>query len=238
MIRVTIWNEYRHEKLTEHVGKIYPNGMHAAIGEFLEKEEDIEVTLAALDDPDNGLPPEVLENTDVLIWWGHAWHGDVPDELVDRIYNRVLLGMGFIALHSTHLSKVFTKLMGTSCTLAWRHGARERVWCVNPSHPIAQGVPTHFELPQEEMYCEPFDIPQPEELIFIGWFNGGEVFRSGCTYTRGYGRIFYFQPGHEEYPIFYTPEVQTIIKNAVRWAKPRKMVEKLDCPCVEPLEEV
>lgn len=238
MIRVTVWNEYRHEKHAEHVRAVYPNGMHAVIGEFLGKEEDMEVTLAALDDPDCGLPPEVLGNTDVLIWWGHGWHGDVPDDLVERIHERVMMGMGFLALHSAHHSKIFKKLMGTSCNLSWRNGARERVWCVNPTHPIAEGVPAHFEVPKEEMYGEFFDIPEPEELIFIGWFDGGEVFRSGCTYTRGYGRIFYFQPGHEEYPTFYIPEVQTVIKNAVRWVKPRRWAEKLECPCVEPLEEV
>ena len=212
MINVLIWNEFRHEKCQPAVAEIYPRGLHAAIGEYLSQSEDISVTLASLDDPEQGLSQEQLDHTDVLIWWGHMAHGEVSDEAVERVCRRVNGGMGLVALHSAHHSKVFKRLTGTSCNLKWRHGDRERLWTVIPSHPIAQGIPEHFELPAEEMYGEPFDIPKPDEVVFLGWFAGGEVFRSGITYRRGAGRIFYFQPGHEEYPIFHDENVLRIIK--------------------------
>lgn len=120
---------------------------------------------ATLNDPDCGLPPEVLENTDVLIWWGHKAHDEVPDELVERVHDRVLRGMGFIALHSAHFSKPFKRLMGTSCALHWRDGDFERLWTVNPAHPIAKGIGEYVEIPVEEMYGESFDIPEPDELV-------------------------------------------------------------------------
>ena len=237
MINVTIWNEGRHEKESESVAKVYPKGIHSCIADFLGTDEELNVTAATLDDEFNGLPDEVLENTDVLLWWGHMAHDDVPNELVEKIYNRVMRGMGFIALHSAHFSKPFRRLMGTTCSLKWRDGDRERLWCINPSHPIAKGVPECFNIPVEEMYGERFDIPQPDELVFIGWFKGGEVFRSGCCWQRGLGRVFYFQPGHEENPTYYIPEVQLIIKNAVHWASPEKVVPEIECPWVESVEK-
>ena len=238
MIKVTVWNEYRHEKNSEKVAKIYPNGLHAVIAEFLGANEDIECRLAALDDPDNGLPDEVLNDTDVLIWWGHMAHGEVPDALVDKIQNRILRGMGLIVLHSGHHSKIFKRMMGTSCNLKWRDGAKERLWNVNPGHPIAKGLPEHFELQVEEMYGEFFDIPTPMETIFLGWFNGGEVFRSGVTFERGLGRIFYFQPGHEGNPTFYDENIRKVITNAVRWVAPDEIIPELTCPETKPLENV
>ena len=105
-------------------------------------------------------------------------------------------------------------------TLRWRHGDRERLFCTCPTHPIAQGIPAWLDIPKEEMYGEFFDIPKPDDVVFTGWFAGGEVFRSGCTFTRGLGKIFYFQPGHEEYPIYHMPVIQQIIKNGVRWCVP------------------
>ncbi len=237
MINVTIWNEGRHEKTHPAVKAVYPDGIHNCIKEFLGSDEELNIRTATLDDPDNGLPEEVLENTDVLLWWGHMAHHEVPDELVERVHNRVMRGMGFIALHSAHFSKPFIKLMGTTCSLKWRDGDRERVWCINPSHPIAKGIPEHFNIPVEEMYGERFDIPAPDELVFIGWFKGGEVFRSGCCWYKGLGKVFYFQPGHEENPTYYIPEVQKIIKNAVRWAAPEKVVDEIECPWVESVEE-
>ena len=177
-----------------------------------------------------GLSDEVLDSTDVLIWWGHMAHEKVPDKIVEKIHSRVLAGMGLIVLHSGHHSKIFKKLMGTTCNLRWRDGDRERLWCVNPAHPIAQGIPAHFSLPVEEMYGENFDIPAPDELVFIGWFSGGEVFRSGCCWQRGLGKIFYFQPGHESNPTFHNEYVQRIIINAVRWAAPfTPPVEPIPC---------
>ena len=192
---------------------------------------------ATLDMPEHGLTQEVLDHTDVLIWWGHMAHHEVTDEIVDRVQERVLKGMGLIVLHSGHKSKPFMRMLGTTCNLNWREGDRERLWCCNPTHPIAQGIPMQFELEHEEMYGEFFDIPKPDDIIFIGWFRGGEVFRSACTFHRGYGKIFYFQPGHESYPTFYNENVQKIIKNAVIWATPNVTVNKLECPNPASLEK-
>ena len=230
MVKVTVWNEYRHEVHSERIAAVYPTGIHNCIADFL-KDEKFQVNTATLDqDEEHGLSEEVLDNTDVLIWWGHGAHHEVKDSIVEKVYERVLKGMGLIVLHSGHHSKIFKKLMGTSCNLTWRDNDRERVWCTMPGHPIAKGIPLHFELEQEEMYGEHFDIPQPDELIFVGWFKGGEVFRSGCTFNRGYGKIFYFQPGHEEYPVYKNENVQKIIVNAVNWAKPHNVLADLDCP--------
>lgn len=220
MINVLIWNEFLHEKQQENVAKIYPRGIHSQIGEALSRAEDISVRLAALEDEEQGLSKETLAQTDVLIWWGHMAHDKVSDESVTRVVGRVNGGMGLVALHSAHHSRVFRALMGTTCNLSWRHGDRERVWCAAPYHPIAQGVPRHFELSSEEMYGEPFDIPEAAETVFLSWFSGGEVFRSGVTFRRGAGKIFYFQPGHEEYPTYHNENVLKIIENAVRWAAP------------------
>ena len=221
-IKITIWNEYRHEKTNDEVSSIYPQGMHSAIAEGLHGTSD-KITIATLDDPEHGLSEAVLEQTDVLIWWGHMAHDEVNNEIVDRVYQRVLKGMGLIVLHSGHFSKIFKKLMGTSCDLKWREaGEKERIWVVNPGHPIADGIGEYIELPQEEMYGEHFDIPQPDELVMVSWFEGGEVFRSGCCYTRGSGKIFYFRPGHETYPTYYNPQIRKVISNAVKWAAPVK----------------
>ena len=220
-IRVTIWNEFRHEKTVEKVRNIYPGGMHAKIGEYLSQYPGIEVTLAALDDPDQGLPDSVLENTDVLIWWGHMAHGEVDDRLVTKIQRRCYMGrMGFIALHSAHHSKPFRAIVGTMGNLTWGREQKEILWNMLPTHPIAEGIPQNFCLESEELYAEPFFVPQPNELIFGGWYEDGYIFRSGMTYLRDAGRIFYFQPGHESVPTFYNPYVLRIIYNAVRWTAP------------------
>ena len=236
MIRVTVWNEFFHEKNDENVRGIYPDGIHNTIKNFLK--DDFEVRTATLDDEECGLTKEVLDNTDVLLWWGHMKHGDVPDEVVDRVYEAVISGMGLIVLHSGHHSKIFRKLMGTPCNLSWREdGDMERIWVVNPAHPIAKGLDPYFEIKHEEMYGEPFRIPEPQETVFLGWYEGGEVFRSGVTYQRGNGKIFYFQPGHESYPTYYNKDVQTIIKNAVEWAAPSyRNDDILACPQVKKIE--
>ena len=237
MIRVTIWNEFLHEKRSETVRSIYPDGIHTAISDFL-RSDDIIVRTATLEDEECGLTQDVLDNTDVLIWWGHMGHNEVPDEVVARVKESVLKGMGFIGLHSAHHSKIFKALMGTSCNLGWREdGDLERIWTVNPAHPIAQGIGRYFELPHVETYAEPFGIPEPDEVVFMGWYEGGELFRSGCTFHRGNGRIFYFQPGHETYPIFYDKNVQTVIRNAVYWAKPIIRDEALLCPHIEKISK-
>jgi len=231
-IRVTIWNEYRHEKSEEAIAKIYPKGIHGAIGEFLGKNEDMEITLACLDDPEQGLPDEVLNNTDVLLWWGHMCHGEVNDALVEKIRQRVYVGgMGFIALHSGHHSKPFRAIVGTTGNLLWGNNQKEIIWNILPSHPIAAGIPQHFELPEEELYAEPFQIPQPDAHIFEGWYEHGYVFRSGVTYLRGAGKVFYFQPGHESCPSYYNENVQKIITNAVRWAKPNDFGYTVEAGC-------
>ncbi|MFC5404902.1 ThuA domain-containing protein [Cohnella soli] len=218
-INVTIWNEHRHEKTNAKVASVYPEGMHKAIADGLNVTGTVRT--ATLDEPEHGLTEEVLNGTDVLIWWGHMAHGEVSDDIVERVQQRVLRGMGLIVLHSGHFSKIFKKLMGTSCDLKWREAdEKERIWIVNPGHPIADGLGEYIELPQEEMYGEHFDIPQPDELVMVSWFEGGEVFRSGCCYTRGMGKIFYFRPGHETYPTYFNPEVRKVIDNAVKWAAP------------------
>lgn len=236
MIRVLVWNEFYHEKNHEKVKAVYPNGIHKTIAEFL-KCDDIEVKTATLDDEECGLTQEVLDNTDVLIWWGHVRHHLVPDEIAMRVRDAVLEGMGMIFLHSAHHSKPFRFLLGTSCNLGWREdGDMERVWVVKPSHPIVQGLGRYFELEHEETYAEPFDIPEPDELIMMGWYEGGELFRSGCCYNRGNGKIFYFQPGHETFPTFKNENVQTVIKNAVRWVNPTYRA-KLSCPMIKKIGE-
>lgn len=220
MVRVTVWNEFLHEKVHEEVKKVYPDGIHNALAGGLS-EGGVEVRTATLDQPEHGLTEEVLNRTDVLIWWGHMGHDQVEDYIVERVHNRVMNGMGLIVLHSGHFSKIFKKLMGTGCDLKWREaGEKERIWTVNPAHPIAAGIPEQFVIESEEMYGEHFDIPAPDELIFVSWFEGGEVFRSGCTFSRGQGKIFYFRPGHETYPTYYNPTVLQVIRNGIRWASP------------------
>ena len=220
IIKVTIWNEFLHEKTDERVKAIYPNGIHNELAAYLEQFDDIEVKATTLDSENFGITDELLDNTDVLIWWSHMEQDKVPDEIARKVADRVLLGMGFIVLHSAHYSKPFRLLMGTTCSLRWREGDFERVWCVNPGHPIAKDIPACFELPNEEMYGEHFDIPQPDSVVFAGWFRGGELFRSGCCWNRGAGKVFYFQPGHETNPVYKNPNVLTIIKNTVYWATP------------------
>ncbi len=218
-IRVTVWNEGRHEKKNEAIGKIYPKGIHGAIADFLNKQPGIKATGVTLDDPDQGLPDKRLAETDVLIWWGHMAHGDVKDELVEKVQKRVWAGMGLVVLHSGHFSKIFKRLTGMNCLLKWREaGEKERVWVVDHAHPIAEGIGDYFELEHEEMYGEPFDIPAPDELVFVSWFAGGEVFRSGCCWHRGLGKVFYFRPGHESHPTYHDAMVLKVIDNGVRWA--------------------
>jgi trehalose utilization protein len=222
-VRVTVWGENVHERRDESVRTLYPDGMHATIAQGLAEllGERVQVRTATLDEPEHGLTEQVLAETDVLTWWGHVAHDEVDDGVVARVHDRVLGGMGLLALHSAHYSKIFRRLMGTSCTLRWRNeGERELVWTVLPGHPIAAGVPQPLVIDAQEMYGETFDIPPPDELVFISSFAGGEVFRSGCGYTRGAGRIFYFSPGDQEYPVYHQRDVQRVLANAVLWAAP------------------
>jgi trehalose utilization protein len=220
--RVTVWGENIQEKTGKLVAEIYPEGMHECIARGLRQDGNLEVRTATLDMPEHGLSDEVLASTDVLTWWGHAAHGQVDDKVVSRVHRRVLEGMGLVVLHSGHYSKIFRRLLGTTCSLKWREaGERERVWVCDPSHPIADGVGECIEIENSEMYGEPFVIPTPDEQVFISWFEGGEVFRSGCCWKRGAGKIFYFSPGHETYPIYHHAKVQLVLRNACNWASAR-----------------
>ncbi|MFQ6094591.1 MAG: ThuA domain-containing protein [Candidatus Bathyarchaeia archaeon] len=238
-IRVTVWNEFRHERENPQIAKIYPEGIHGAIAKYLSNLPEVEVRTATLDEPEHGLTDEVVKNTDVLVWWGHMAHSEVKDEVVEKVYRRIVLeGMGLIVLHSAHFSKIFKRLMGTTCNLKWREaGEKERLWVVTQGHPIAEGIDHYFEVEHAEMYGEHFDIPQPDELVFISWFQGGEVFRSGCCFYRGMGKIFYFRPGHETYPIYHEPNVLKVIGNAVYWTKPAERPKPI-FGNVKPLEKL
>ena len=238
-IKVTVWNEYGDDQKGQEIRSIYPDGMHKTIADFLNKDGEIQARTAVLEEKEQGLPDAVLDDTDVLIWWGHCLHDKVEDSTVKKVINRVQRGMGAIFLHSAHHSKPFRELMGTSGRLSWRMpGEKKRIWTATPSHPIACGIPEHFELEQEEVYSEPFGIPEPLHTVFIGWYQGGNVFRSGATFKRENGKIFYFQPGHETYPIYHNEIIQKVVVNAVKWAKPIIRVDSLDCPNVEPLEKI
>jgi trehalose utilization protein len=221
MLRVTVWGENVHEQKHQVVRDHYPDGMHNCIADGLREDKGFEVRTATLQDDEHGLTEDVLEHTDVLTWWGHAAHAAVEDEIVDRVQARVLQGMGLIVLHSGHYSKIFRRLMGTTCSLTWREaGEKERLWVCNAGHPIAQGIDRYFEIENTEMYGEPFAVPAPDETVFVSWFEGGEVFRSGLCYRRSNGKIFYFRPGHETYPIYHHSTVKQVIKNAVKWVAP------------------
>lgn len=223
-IKVTIWNEFVHEQndgpLGDYIRRIYPDGIHNYLKNALQAD-DLELRAVSLDMPGQGLPDSLLNDTDVLIWWGHCAHGQVEDSLVDRIQYRVLHGMGLIVLHSGHMSKIFRRMMGTACRLRWREvGEKERLWVVDPTHPIAQGLPETFVIPHSEMYGERFDIPDDGKIVFMSWYEGGNVFRSGVAFQRDFGKIFYFSPGHESYPIYHDVNIQKVITNAIRWTAP------------------
>lgn len=235
-MNITIWNEFRHEQESAEVKKVYPEGIHKALASFLEAEHQVKT--ATLDEPEHGLTDDVLANTDVLVWWGHKAHDEVDDVIVEKVKQRVLDGMGLVVLHSGHFSKIFKNLMGTTCDLKWREAdEKERLWVVDPTHPITEGLDSYFELEKEEMYGEHFDIPAPDETVFISWFEGGEVFRSGATFKRGNGKIFYFRPGHESYPTYYNANIQQVIKNVVKWAC-NSNTPKHQYGNAQPLEEI
>jgi trehalose utilization protein len=217
--RVIVWGENIHEQQDAAVRAIYPHGMHQAIAAGVrELLPSARVETATLQEPEHGLTEARLASTDVLTWWGHRAHAEVDDAVVNRIERRVREGMGLIVLHSGHYSKIFKRLMDAPCSLIWRvAGERERLWVCDPTHPIARGIDRYFELAHEEMYGEPFAVPAPEEQVFISSFDGGEVFRSGCCWQRGRGRIFYFRPGHEIYPTYFDANVRRVIANAVEW---------------------
>jgi trehalose utilization protein len=222
-IHVTVWGEYRHEKINPKVTALYPAGMHQAIAGYLGTRPDFIARTATLDENEHGLSAAALSQTDTLVWWGHMAHDQVSDAVVERVHRRVLEGMGIVVLHSGHFSKIFRRLMGTSCDLKWREAENERevLWVTRPGHPIVEGINDHFVLAREEMYGEFFDVPEPECTFLISSFGGGEVFRSGCTWTRGAGRVVYFRPGHETFPTYHDLNVLRIIENACGWSAQR-----------------
>jgi len=237
-INVTIWNEYVHEKLEPSVMELYPDGLHGALSKNLAAP-DLEIRTATLEEPEHGLTQEVLNSTDVLLWWGHAAHEKVEDMVVSRVQQRVWEGMGILVMHSGHMSKIFRVLNGTSGKLHWREaGDRERLWVIDPAHPIAAGLPEHFDLPYEEMYGEPFMIAGDAKVIFISWFEGGEVFRSGFTFQRGNGKLFYFRPGHEAFPTYYDSNVLKVLSNAIRWLRPTISMPYPKTHVPDPLEKI
>ena len=237
-VKVTIWNEFLHEK-DAHVKEIYPEGIHRAIGEGIAGLGDFDLRYATLEEPEHGLSDEVLADTDTLFWWGHMAHDRVSDDIVTKVHEQVLNGMGLVVLHSGHFSKIFKRVLGTHASLKWREAdEKERLWNLEPAHPIMKGIPDYFELPQEEMYGERFDIPTPDRLLMISWFQGGEVFRSACTWQRGHGRVFYFRPGHETYPTYKNAHVVRILANAAKWGARRVTIDSSKAPNVKALETV
>lgn len=223
-MKVTVFCE---KTIIPEADKVYPEGLGQAIANVFGKDTNL-----VIQDYDDGSKLlEVLEETDVLVWWGHCMHGKVSDEVNTAVCDRVRRGMGFIALHSAHLCKPLKTLLGTTCTLQWREsGDNERLWTVMPDHPIAEGVGAYVDIKKEEMYGEYFDIPTPDELVFIGWFKGGEVFRAGCVFNRGHGKIFYFNPGHETYPTYRNAKIKKIMRNAAKYVCPKKHYPAFTCP--------
>jgi trehalose utilization protein len=238
-ISITIWNEFLHEVREPAIAAVYPDGIHGALASGLAPEEGFQIRTATLAEPSHGLTDDVLATTDVMIWWGHMGHHRVDDAIVEKVHQQVLSGMGLIVLHSGHYSKIFRRLMGTNCSLLWREAnEKERLWVVEPSHPVMEGIPPFFELAAEEMYGERFDVPTPDELLMVSWFQGGEVFRSCATWQRGHGRVLYFRPGHEEYPTYRNEHVLRVIANACRWAARRVSISTNEAPNSPALERV
>lgn len=238
-INVTIWNEYLHEVREPEIAKVYPSGIHGALAEGLAPNTDFAIRTATLEEPSHGLTDDVLDTTDVMLWWGHMGHHRVDDAIVEKVHHQVLTGMGLIVLHSGHYSKIFRRLMGTNCSLLWREAdEKERLWVLEPSHPVMEGIPPYIELPAEEMYGERFDIPTPDDLLMVSWFQGGEVFRSCATWQRGHGKVVYFRPGHEEYPTYRNEHILRVIANACRWSARKVRIPTNAAPNVEALEWV
>ena len=242
-VRVLVWDEAPHHAPKE----MYPKSLNGAIADGLNEmgQGRIVAKTANLDDPNQGITDEALAGTDVLLWWGHARHGEVTDETAARVIQAVHHGMGFIPLHSAHYSKTFRGVLNCTGHLkgGWRESNppdTEEITVCAPRHPIAQGV-EDFVLPQEEMYGNPFDVPPPLAVVFQSYFpQGGEYFPSftatvgegidldftsgpggGKGQGEGKGRVFYFRPGHEAFPTYFDPNVRRILHNAVLWAARR-----------------
>ncbi len=213
-VRVLLWSEQTEPR------ELYPTGISGALAEHLNQQKGFEAKTAQLTDAESGLPEAALAQTDVLVWFGHKKHGEVPDEIVDRVVKHIReRGMGFVGLHSTHFSKVLKKALGA--TGAWssykKLGQPEQMWVVSPKHPIAKGV-TDFAIPKEEIYTEPFEVPEPEAVIVEGTWPSGHRNREVMVWTLDKGRFVYIRAGHEEYPIYFMPPMQTLVRNSILWA--------------------
>lgn len=214
---VLVWSE---ETVSDDV---YPNDINSAVAEHLNEHDDLVARAVSIGEPEQGVGEDRLDWADTLVWWGHARHDDVTDETVDRVEAAVTDdGLGFVSLHSAHYSRPFTRLCGTSGDLGEVRyedippGETETVTVEASDHPLARGV-SDFALPDVEMFGEPFDIPEPDEVVFRSEFEEGGWFRSGVTFTFGEARGVYFRPGHEEFRIYHDPNVRRVIANAVRW---------------------
>jgi trehalose utilization protein len=221
-LTVTIFNEYVTQKEQPDAMEVYPDGIHPVLVDVVERAGH-DTRVALFSDSEHGLTKDVVAETDVLVYWSHARNEEFEDRVVDRVQDAVLDGMGLVMLHSARRSKLFMRLMGTDCNVRGYRDAdeTERVWVVDPAHPVVDGLESEFiELPESQLVAEPFEIPTPIETPLISWIEGGEVFRSGCTFKRGRGKVFFFGPGHETQPVYHMNEVQTVLQNAVEWAKP------------------
>ena len=219
-IRVLVWSEFTESN------DVYPQGIHGEIAGYLNTDPNIIARTTELADEDCGVGEKILGDTDVLFWWGHEKHELVDDDAVERVVRKVREeGMGFVSLHSSLTSKPFIALMGTSCKIgSFRvDGEMERVHVVAPHHPIADGV-RDFVITETEMYGEPFDVPNPKEVIFESVFQDNPLYSTttwrfcGCTWDVWDGRVFYFRPGHETYAIYRDENIQRILLNASYWA--------------------
>ena len=224
-LRVTVWSEVIDPVLEPRAVTYYPDDINVYLAEFLSIEHDFEVRTANLRQKENGLSQEILNDTDVLVWWSHLYDDQVSDETAQRVAETVLNGMGILFLHASLGSKPAKILLGTnSNTGKYREiGEKEKIWVVDRSHPVVDGMEKEYiEIPASEMYGEPYGIPTPDDIVFISWFEGGEVLRSGVDWKKGAGKVFFFAPGHEEFPVYYHSEIQKAVKNIVRWLKPVK----------------
>lgn len=222
-MNITIFNEYHPNEHTGKAEKNYPGGIHIALKSIFESQE-YDVVTATQEQACNGLTDEILDNTDVLLWWSKNWDNELLNSVADKVVSRIREGMGAVFLHSAKNSKPFLRLTGTTSATApvsWKEpGESERLFVVSPAHPIAEGIPSGYVIPNEEPYCEYFDIPKPDDIVFLGGFGNGMCIRAGVTFTRGAGKIFFFQPGHDSFPVYNDKVIRRIILNAVNWAKP------------------
>jgi trehalose utilization protein len=236
-INVLVWDEQQDVQVKSGA---YKNFLGNAVAEFLSKTDGLQVVSANINEPDQGLADDRIAAADVVVWWGHVRHKDVNDSKVESIVAKVKAGKaGFVALHSAHYSKPFKNLMGTNCGFKKvdankNEGFVQHLRVVSPMHPIAKGV-KDFDIPKTEIYGEPFEVPMPDAIVLYGHWDTGDSFPDVCCWTVGGkgvssaaakaanpgGRVVYFRPGHETFPIFHQPEVQRVVTNCVLWAAPK-----------------